>query len=57
MANDNSRGEYIDRVEGKSLYDPVLTAQMANGFAVKGLILSVADRPDAGALHEPTPFR
>ena len=30
--------EYIDRVVEKSLYDPVLTAQIANGFALQGLI-------------------
>jgi len=37
-AEELSAREYIDRVEGKSLYDPVLTAQIANGFSVKGLI-------------------
>lgn len=30
--------EYIERVMDKSLYDPVLTAQLANGFALQGLI-------------------
>lgn len=30
--------EYIDRVINKALYDPVLTAQIANGFALQGLI-------------------
>lgn len=33
-----SATEYIERVVNKSLYDPVLTAQLANGFAVQGLI-------------------
>jgi predicted amidohydrolase/ribosomal protein S18 acetylase RimI-like enzyme len=31
-------GEYIDDVSDKTLFDPVLTAQMANGFALRGLI-------------------
>ncbi|MCA9133031.1 MAG: GNAT family N-acetyltransferase [Planctomycetales bacterium] len=30
--------EYVERVMGKALYDPVLTAQMSNGFALRGLI-------------------
>jgi predicted amidohydrolase/ribosomal protein S18 acetylase RimI-like enzyme len=30
--------EYIERVVDKSLYDPVLTAQLSNGFSVQGLI-------------------
>ncbi|MCA9215539.1 MAG: carbon-nitrogen hydrolase family protein, partial [Planctomycetales bacterium] len=30
--------EYIDQVVDKALYDQVLTAQLANGFAVQGLI-------------------
>jgi len=30
--------EYIERVVNKSLYDPVLTAQIATGFALQGLI-------------------
>ena len=29
--------EYIERVVDKSLYDPVLTAQLSNGFSVAGL--------------------
>lgn len=33
-----SAREYIDQVLGKGIYDPVLTAQLANGFSVKGLI-------------------
>ncbi len=30
--------EYIEKVIDKTLYDPVLTAQLANGFALQGLI-------------------
>ncbi len=30
--------EYVDAVMNKSLYDPVLTAQAANGFILEGLI-------------------
>lgn len=30
--------EYIDKVQEKALYDQVLTAQLSNGFSVKGLI-------------------
>jgi len=30
--------EYVEAVMRKSLYDPVLTAQVANGFVLKGLI-------------------
>ncbi len=30
--------EYIERVVDRSLFDPVLTAQLANGFALQGLI-------------------
>ncbi len=33
-----SAREYVERVEDKSIVDPVLTAQIANGFAVQGLI-------------------
>ena len=33
-----SAREYIERVVDKSLYDPVLTAQLSNGFSVQGLI-------------------
>lgn len=33
-----SAREYIERVTDKSLFDPVLTAQLANGFALQGLI-------------------
>lgn len=30
--------EYVERVMEKALYDPVLTAQVANGFVLKGMI-------------------
>jgi predicted amidohydrolase/GNAT superfamily N-acetyltransferase len=30
--------EYVDRVINKSIFDPVLTAQIANGFSLQGLI-------------------
>ncbi|QDV61863.1 carbon-nitrogen hydrolase family protein [Crateriforma conspicua] len=30
--------EYVDRVMKKAIYDPVLTAQIANGFSLQGLI-------------------
>lgn len=30
--------EYIDKVVEKAIFDPVLTAQLSNGFAVQGLI-------------------
>jgi len=33
-----SASDYVHRVMSKDLYDPVLTAQLANGFALKGLI-------------------
>jgi predicted amidohydrolase/ribosomal protein S18 acetylase RimI-like enzyme len=33
-----SAREYIERVRDKNLFDPVLTAQLANGFSVQGLI-------------------
>ncbi|MCA9176651.1 MAG: GNAT family N-acetyltransferase [Planctomycetales bacterium] len=33
-----SAREYIDRVVDKAFYDQVLTAQLANGFSVQGLI-------------------
>lgn len=38
VADEMSAREYIERVTDKSLYDPVLTAQLANGFALSGLI-------------------
>jgi predicted amidohydrolase/GNAT superfamily N-acetyltransferase len=33
-----SASDYIEQVTAKRLYDPVLTAQLANGFALQGLI-------------------
>jgi predicted amidohydrolase len=33
-----SAREYVDQVMEKRLYDPVLTAQLANGFVLQGLI-------------------
>lgn len=33
-----SAREYVDRVIAKDLHDPVLTAQISNGFALQGLI-------------------
>ena len=30
--------EYVDRVINKSIYDPVLTAQISNGFSLQGLL-------------------
>ena len=30
--------EYVEKVRAKELFDPVLTAQIANGFALQGLI-------------------
>jgi predicted amidohydrolase/GNAT superfamily N-acetyltransferase len=37
-ADEMSAREYLDAVMEKRLYDPVLTAQLANGFALQGLI-------------------
>ncbi|TWT94007.1 bifunctional GNAT family N-acetyltransferase/carbon-nitrogen hydrolase family protein [Stieleria varia] len=37
-ADEMSAREYVERVINKSLYDPVLTAQLANGFSLQGLI-------------------
>ncbi|QDS92559.1 (R)-stereoselective amidase [Roseimaritima multifibrata] len=37
-AEEMKPSEYVERVINKSLYDPVLTAQIANGFALQGLI-------------------
>jgi len=33
-----SAREYIEKVVDRAIYDPVLTAQLANGFSVQGLI-------------------
>ncbi len=37
-ADEMSAREYVENVVDKTLYDPVLTAQIANGFALQGLI-------------------
>ncbi|TWU20247.1 C-N hydrolase family amidase [Novipirellula galeiformis] len=37
-ADELSAREYIERVVEKAIFDPVLTAQLANGFALQGLI-------------------
>ena len=37
-ADKMSAREYVEKVEEKSIYDPVLTAQLSNGFSVQGLI-------------------
>ncbi len=37
-ANELTASQYIDRVLEKATFDPVLTAQLSNGFSVKGLI-------------------
>ncbi len=37
-ADKMSAREYAESVEEKSIYDPVLTAQLSNGFAIQGLI-------------------
>lgn len=33
-----SAREYVEQVQEKAIYDPVLTTQLANGFALQGLI-------------------
>jgi predicted amidohydrolase/ribosomal protein S18 acetylase RimI-like enzyme len=47
---DMSANEYVDRVIRKALYDPVLTAQLANGFSLKEIIPDYfpADEDSAG---------
>ncbi len=37
-AEDMTATEYVDRVIGKKLFDPVLTVQLSNGFSLRGLI-------------------
>ncbi|ELP32818.1 bifunctional GNAT family N-acetyltransferase/carbon-nitrogen hydrolase family protein [Rhodopirellula baltica] len=37
-AEEMKASEYIDRVIDKTFFDPVLTAQIANGFSLQGLI-------------------
>lgn len=39
--------EYIDQVLEKAVYDPVLTAQLSNGFTVRGLIANYLPGDDA----------
>ncbi len=45
-----SAREYVDRVMSKNLYDPVLTAQLANGFVLKRLVKDymASDQASAG---------
>jgi predicted amidohydrolase/GNAT superfamily N-acetyltransferase len=38
VADRMSASEYVEQVMAKSLFDPVLTPQLSNGFALKGLI-------------------
>ncbi len=42
--------EYVEKVIGKTLYDPVLTTQVANGFVLKRLLQSYieSDKESAG---------
>lgn len=42
--------EYVDRVVNKSIFDPVLTAQIANGFSLQGLLKDYlpSDRESCG---------
>ncbi|MEQ9407032.1 MAG: GNAT family N-acetyltransferase [Fuerstiella sp.] len=37
-AEDMTAREYVENVIDKTIYDPVLTAQLSNGFALQGLI-------------------
>jgi predicted amidohydrolase/GNAT superfamily N-acetyltransferase len=37
-ADEMTAREYVENVIDKTIYDPVLTAQLANGFALQGLI-------------------
>ncbi len=37
-ADQMSAREYVEKVSDKALHDPVLTAQISNGFALQGLI-------------------
>lgn len=49
-AQQMSASQYIDRVLQKATFDPVLTAQLSNGFSVKGLIPNYlpSDRESCG---------
>lgn len=40
--------EYIERVTSKELFDPVLTAQLANGFVLKRIIPAYLNDPSSG---------
>lgn len=42
-----SAREYVEQVSEKAIYDPVLTAQLANGFALQGLIPDYFPSDDA----------
>ncbi len=46
-ADDMTAREYIEKVTEKILYDPVLTAQLSNGFALQGLIPDYFPSDDA----------
>ena len=50
LAEKMSAREYIDCVVSKQAYDPVLTAQLSNGFSVQGLIPNYfpADKESCG---------
>ncbi len=39
--------EYIEEVQAKAIFDPVLTAQLSNGFALQGLIPNYFPSDDA----------
>lgn len=47
VADELSARDYVERVMGKALFDPVLTAQLANGFALQGLIENYLPDDDA----------
>ena len=46
-ADKYSAREYVEAVSEKAIYDPVLTAQLANGFALQGLIPDYFPSDDA----------
>lgn len=45
-ADEKSAREYVEQVMAKALYDPVLTAQVANGFTLLGLIPNYVPNDD-----------
>lgn len=45
-ADQMSAREYVEQVMTKAIFDPVLTAQVANGFALKGLIPNYVPNDD-----------